>query len=231
MVDGWVSFLIWSLFRGHSFIFGGVAITTKDQQKYWRPSPRTTPNFQGASDPVLPALGLPRGSAETTAAGGGHSLWFADSIGTTLQERMLRVVWRGKTEYVFFPMVFPSWAFDLTHFVHTSCCALVGACWMLSGLLRGSRPPLKPVWQSIKHFLNFPRTCLPSQLARPTYWNALKIQLSMATRTWGLHDAPLDFLLNFDLTHTSGDPVERVSRQGQQKQATWPRRCLTETIK
>ena len=56
-----------------------------------------------------------------------------------------------------------------TDFVHRSCCALVGASWMLSGLLRGSRPPLKSDKPLANHwhFLNFPRTCLPSPLARP----------------------------------------------------------------
>eukprot|EP00434_Breviolum_minutum_P043767 symbB.v1.2.039027.t1/scaffold6302.1/size19189/1 len=38
----------------------------------------------------------------------------------------------------------------------------------------------------------------------------LQIPLEQPYRTWGLHDAPLDFLLNFDISHTSGDPVERV---------------------
>eukprot|EP00435_Cladocopium_sp_Y103_P000058 s1588_g1.t1 len=38
----------------------------------------------------------------------------------------------------------------------------------------------------------------------------LQIPLDEPYRTWGLHDAPLDFLKNFDLSFTSGDPPERV---------------------
>ncbi|CAL1170374.1 unnamed protein product [Cladocopium goreaui] len=38
----------------------------------------------------------------------------------------------------------------------------------------------------------------------------LQIPLDEQYRTWGWHDAPLDFLQNFDLSLTSGDPPERV---------------------
>ena len=93
---------------------------------------------QGASDTVLPALGLSRSrgvlpASSAAAAGGGHGLWFADSIGTTLQEKMLPELGGGdfvknQTKICLSSCFVPSWAFENTFCSYKLLC--FGGCFL-----------------------------------------------------------------------------------------------------
>ena len=152
------------------------------QQNYWNPSPRT--NLSGrfrhrASGPWFIAItGSPPRVGHATGGRWSQPLICRFHWNNLTGEDAARAwtgrFWKIKPKYVWVHVFFHPEPLK-THFVYTSCCALVGASWMLSGLLRVSRPSLKSGKPPAPP--EFPTNMSTISIgAPPTCWNALKIQ-------------------------------------------------------